>query len=175
MVVFVIKHLLGILLTCDLDLTHCITRTDVAPSTTTVTKTSHQPVSLRSFKLPTPKIAIAAKVTQLLSEQGINHTRLVMPTRENCAQLEVLIEAATALLETKKVVDRVEQDIRLLKARLLSKEGNVVGEDNAMDVDQETSGEGEALEGRSQSVVSTRSGGRGRKGVSATIQYLILI
>lgn len=162
------------LLTPILDLTHCITRTDVAPSTSTVTKAAHQPVSLRSFKLPAPKMAIAAKVTQLLTEQGINHARLVMPTRDNCAQLEVLIEAATGLLETKKVVDRVEQDIRVLKARLISKEGSLGAEENAMDVDQETSGEGEAVDGRSQSVLSTRSG-RGRKNVSSLPRYLFHI
>lgn len=124
---------------------------------------------LRSFKLPAPKAAVAAKVAQLLTEQGINHQRLVMPTRDNCAQLEVLIEAASALLETKKVVDRVEQDIRVLKARLL-KEAEGGGDVDNMDVDEGTPGD-EGLEGRSQSVVSTRSG-RGRKNVSAIRSYL---
>lgn len=88
-----------------------------------------------------------------------------MPTRENCAQLDVLIEAASTLLETKKVVDRVEQDIRVLKARLI-KETDGGGEADNMDVDEGTPGD-EGMEGRSQSVLSTRSG-RGRKSVSAT-------
>lgn len=46
-----------------------------------------------------------------------------MPTAENVAQLEQLLSAASALVETKKVVDRVEHEIRVFKARLLEKKG----------------------------------------------------
>jgi DNA methyltransferase 1-associated protein 1 len=151
---------------CLLDLTHCITRTDPPPTTAVATKAAHQPVFLRSFKLPAPKPALAAKIGQVLIEQGINHGRLVMPTKDNCTQLETLIEAASTLLEIKKGVDRVEQDIRVLKARLISQEGYVDGDaDTPMEVDQDTPGEGEVVEERAHSVVSTRSG-RGRKNVS---------
>lgn len=153
------------------DATHCIHRTDVPTSTTTGTKAAHTGVYLRSYKLPQPKAPSAARVAQVLGELGISHTRLVMPTRDNCAQLENLLDAATALVETKKVVDKVEQDIRIMKARLGEQEPG--GEDGAemgdgaqtpMDVDDGNDAEGE-LDGRAQSVVSTRST-RSRKQVS---------
>lgn len=113
---------------------------------------------LRSYKLPTPKSAAAPKIAQIMGELGVSHTRLVMPTRDNCAQLESLLEAAGALVETKKQVDRIEQELRVLQERLgKSSEG---GDDEAMNVD-ENENEGEGVEtnadGRAQSVVSTRS------------------
>lgn len=116
-----------------------------------------------------------------MGELGVSHTRLVMPTRDNCAQLESLLEAAGALVETKKQVDRIEQEIRVLQERLgKASEGEGEGEgeggdEEAMDVDEgeadgeadaeadgEADGEGEAAdaseEARAQSIVSTRSG-----------------
>lgn len=93
-----------------------------------------------------------------------------MPTRENCSQLESLLDATTALIETKKVVDKVEQDIRVLKARLGIRESESADRDGKestpMDVDEpkeDKDAEGEA-EGRAQSIVSVRSG-RSRKQV----------
>ena len=80
------------------------------------------------------------KVTQTLSEHGINISRLVMPTRESLLHLESLIEATTLLLETKKNVDRVEQDIRVMKAKVLRRDGQLGGGEGGevpMDVDQE--------------------------------------
>ncbi|KAG9317493.1 hypothetical protein JVU11DRAFT_1696 [Chiua virens] len=100
------------------DAQHCIVRVEPSTSSTSTTKATHVPVHLRSFKLPVPKATIAPKVTQALTELGITHSRLVMPTRENCARLESLIDATTALIETKKVMDKVDQEIRVLKARL---------------------------------------------------------
>ena len=154
------------------DATHCIHRTDVPTSTTTSTKAAHTGVYLRSYKLPQPKAPSAAKVAQVLGELGISHTRLVMPTRDNCAQLESLLDAATALVETKKVVDKVEQDIRIMKARLGEQDpgGREDGADTGdaaptpMDVDDGNDAEGE-IDGRAQSIVSTRST-RSRKPVS---------
>ncbi|KAH7887581.1 hypothetical protein F5I97DRAFT_2010006 [Phlebopus sp. FC_14] len=150
------------------DAQHCIVRIE-PPTSSSTTKVTHVPVHLRSFKLPIPKAAIAPKVTQALTELGIIHSRLVMPTRENCALLESLLDATSALVETKKVVDRVEQDIRVMRARLgLRDSGTSDGEgkeSTPMDVDSKDEGlvkrEGEA-DGRAQSVVSTQSG-RGRK------------
>jgi len=62
-----------------------------------------------------------------------------MPTRENLLHLESLIEATTLLLEVKKNVDRVEQDIRVMKARVLRRDEQLVGDggEAPMDVDQE--------------------------------------
>ncbi|KAF9226646.1 hypothetical protein BS17DRAFT_775926 [Gyrodon lividus] len=149
------------------DAQHCIVRVEPPPTSTNTTKVTHVPVHLRSFKLPIPKAAIAPKVTQALNELGITHARLVMPTRENCAQLESLLEATSALLETKKVVDRVEQDIRVLKARLGMRDSESANgdgkESTPMDLDEPRDGDKDGeVDGRSQSVVSARSG-RGRK------------
>jgi DNA methyltransferase 1-associated protein 1 len=112
-------------------------------------------------------MALAAKVGQLLAEHNITYTRLVMPTRDNCTQLEALIEAGSQLLDTKKNVDRVEQDIRVLKARLANKEGLFPSDiESPMDVDPATPGDGDVADEREQSVISTKSA-RGRKNVSA--------
>ncbi|KAF8639755.1 hypothetical protein AX17_001017 [Amanita inopinata Kibby_2008] len=154
------------------DVLHCILRTDL-PTTSSTTKSAHTPAYLRSFKLPVPKQAIAPKVTQALAELGILHTRLVMPTRENCAQLEQLLDVTTALVETKRIVDKVEYDIKVLKTRLGVREsqgvegveeagGKLGTSEDAMDVDAANEGEEVGDDGRSQSVFSTRSA-RGRK------------
>jgi DNA methyltransferase 1-associated protein 1 len=119
------------------DAQHCITRIDLSSQNT---KTSHQAAALRSYKLPIPKQAMSNKVSQTLSEHGINVSRLVMPTRESLLHLESLIEATTLLLETKKNVDRVEHDIRVMKAKVLRRDGQLGGGESGevpMDVDQE--------------------------------------
>ncbi|KAG1752622.1 uncharacterized protein EDB91DRAFT_1103565 [Suillus paluster] len=159
------------------DAQHCIIR--VEPPASSTTKVTHAPVHLRSFKLPAPKAAIAPKVTQALAELGINHTRLVMPTRENCAQLDSLIEATTSLIDTKKIVDRVEQDIRVLRVRLGrasegaeedGKEGTPMEVDGGTGADADAEGE---VDGRAQSILSTRSG-RGRKQVRHSHHMLLM-
>ncbi|KAJ7682622.1 hypothetical protein DFH06DRAFT_1278180 [Mycena polygramma] len=153
------------------DLQHCITRTE-PPAQSAATKAAHQPAYLRSFKLPFPRAAIAPKVTQVLAELGVSHTRLVMPTQGNVALLEGLLEATSTLVETKKVVDKVEFDIQVLKNRLgmqgAPKTEETDGGIDAMEVDDgndadgDADGEGEGEDGRAQSVVSTRSA-RSRK------------
>ena len=151
------------------DAQHCIVRTDV-PTSATATKAAHQPAYLRSFKLPTPKAAIAPKVTLALSELGISHSRLVMPTRENVVQFEALLDAATALIEIKRLVDKVDYDIKVSRNRLgLREKSQSVGDgepkmenDDAMDIDYTQGDEIEEGVGRGESVVS----GRSRKHVS---------
>src|SRR5262249_55377887 len=103
---------------CGTDALQCISRVEPPPATTPATKAAHQPVFLRSFKIPTPKASVAPKVAQALAELGISYSRLVMPTRDNCAQLELVLEAATGLVELKKMVDKVEYDMKVLKARV---------------------------------------------------------
>lgn len=144
------------------DVLNCITRTEVPQTTTTTaTKAAHQPVYLRSYKLPTPKSALAPKIAQVLGELGISHTRLVMPTRDNSQRLESLLDAATALVETKKQVDRIEQEIKMAQERLgqgdadEDADGEGEGDADVMDVDED--GEGSPEDGRAQSVASTRS------------------
>lgn len=135
---------------------------------TSSTKITHVPVHLRSFKLPAPKAAVAPKVTQALAEIGVTYSRLVMPTRDNCNKLDSLLEATTSLIEIKKIVDKVDQDIRMLRARLGLRESE--GADGRMkefspmhgdEVKDGTEGE---VDGRAQSVASTKSA-RGRKQV----------
>ncbi|KAI6034427.1 hypothetical protein BKA83DRAFT_4189789 [Pisolithus microcarpus] len=137
---------------------HCIMR--VEPPASATTKTTHVPVHLRSLKLPNLKGTIAPKVTEALAEVGVRYPpRLVMPTRENCAKTESLLDATTALIDIKKIVDRVDQDIRVLRARLGLREKSM-----QMDIDESKDG---SYEQRRLSVVSTRSG-RGRKQVCTT-------
>ena len=111
------------------DALHCIIRTDTGNGSAAATKAAHQPVFLRSYKIPSPKSSHYQRVAQVLTEMGLRHDRLVMPTAENCQQLEQLLVAAGALVDTKKVVDRVDHEISVLRARLAEKEGRVIKED----------------------------------------------
>lgn len=61
-----------------------------------------------------------------------------MPTSRNIQYLESLIDTTTLLLDTKRSVDRVEQEIRVMKAKVLRRDGQFgEGGDTPMDVDQE--------------------------------------
>jgi DNA methyltransferase 1-associated protein 1 len=69
-----------------------------------------------------------------------------MPTRDNLLHLESLIEATTLLLETKKNVDRVEQEIKNMKGKAAVRKreeehGGEEGGEVAMDVDQDAVGD----------------------------------
>ncbi len=86
-----------------------------------------------------------------------------MPTRDTLAQHEALLETITALVEMKKVADRVDQEIRTAKMRLGMRESETPAE-TPMDVDEDAQAPDTPGEGRAQSVVSTRSG-RSRKQV----------
>ncbi len=90
-----------------------------------------------------------------------------MPTRDNVAQIESVLEATMALIEVKRVVDKVDYDIQVLRSRLGLKE-DPEGEDAqgvGMDVDETTTGGEVGEDGRAQSVVSSRSARGGRKQV----------
>lgn len=94
-----------------------------------------------------------------------------MPTRENCALLEALLDATSSLVEMKKQTDRLDHEIRVAKERLAARDAEGEG-DNAegeMDINEDADAEAEAeaeaegaetvgVDGRGQSVVSTRSG-----------------
>lgn len=104
------------------DLTHCIYRVPpqpIAPNSSHLASKHpvHQPAHLRSSKMPTPKPNTAIRVTELLSEMGLNIHRLVMPTRSNLDALDGVLHAAAALVDMKRQVDRVEQEIRTVKAQ----------------------------------------------------------
>ncbi|KAJ3576182.1 hypothetical protein NP233_g606 [Leucocoprinus birnbaumii] len=146
------------------DAQNCIIRTELS-NTTSATKAAHQPAFMRSFKLPMPKAAIAPKVTQALQELGISHTRLVMPTRDNVALLDSLVEATMFLIETKRLVDKADYDIQVLNTQLGLKEGpegdGVKAE--GMEVDESIADGENGEDGRAQSVASARSGRGSRK------------
>jgi len=136
----------------------------------TTTKTAHQAAHLRSFRVPYPKAAVAAKVSQIAAELGISLSRLVMPTRDTLVAHETLLEAVTSLVEMKKVADRVDQDIRTAKMRLGMRESEVPAE-MPMDVDEDGQAPDTPGQGRAHSVVSTRSG-RSRKQASSQVEVI---
>lgn len=78
---------------------------------------AHVPVYLRSTKMPLPKPNTAIRVTELLAELGVSTSRLVMPTRTNLEAYDGVLQAAASLVDMKRQVDRVEQEIRTLKAQ----------------------------------------------------------
>nr|XP_031859512.1 uncharacterized protein CI109_004974 [Kwoniella shandongensis]KAA5526584.1 hypothetical protein CI109_004974 [Kwoniella shandongensis] len=77
----------------------------------------HQPAHLRSTKLPLPKPTAAIRITELLNELGISAHKLVMPTRGNLEMFESLLQASGALIDMKRQVDRVEQELRTVRAQ----------------------------------------------------------
>ncbi|GMK57062.1 hypothetical protein CspeluHIS016_0309020 [Cutaneotrichosporon spelunceum] len=78
---------------------------------------AHVPAYLRSTKMPVPKPNTAIRVSELLAEMGVSTTRLVMPTRTNLEAYDGVLQAAASLVDMKRQVDRVEQEIRALKAQ----------------------------------------------------------
>lgn len=94
-----------------------ITRVPPQPGQLTTSRNTHQPVYLRSTRLPTPKPHLATKTNALLSQMSISTVRLVMPTRDNVVALEKVIHSAEGLVEMKRLVDRVEVEVRTLKAQ----------------------------------------------------------
>jgi len=128
------------------------------------------------------KTAVQQKVQEAVAELGLSSSRLVIPTRENVAQLDAMLEAMLALLETKRLVEKAEYDIQVLKKRLGLREhstadgnGIILGTEDgdSMHIDYTPKGgdiETPRENGRSQSVLSVRSA-RSRKHVSTTSVY----
>lgn len=88
-------------------------------------RSMHQPAFLRSTKLAQPRSTsqlTTAKITTLLESLGVSASRLIMPTRENLERYEALLTACGALVDVKRMVDRAEQEVRVLK---LQKESGV--------------------------------------------------
>jgi DNA methyltransferase 1-associated protein 1 len=104
------------------DLAHCIYRLPTAPSSATSSHLAtrhplHVGVHLRSTKLPQPKPNAAIRITDLLGEMGVSTQKLVMPTRVNLEVFERVLQAAGGLVDMKRQVDRVEQEVRTLRAQ----------------------------------------------------------
>lgn len=74
-------------------------------------------VKLRSAMVPAnPKGVSVQKVTQALQQLGIA-PRLTMPTIRTVRKYEELQTSVAALLDAKKLLDKVEQELRVLKAQ----------------------------------------------------------
>ncbi|WRT70798.1 uncharacterized protein IL334_007797 [Kwoniella shivajii] len=76
-----------------------------------------KPVHLRSTKIPLPKPNASIRISELLNELGISAHKLVMPTRGNIEIFDSLLQAAGALIDMKRQVDRVEQELRTVTAQ----------------------------------------------------------
>jgi hypothetical protein len=106
-----------------------------------------QGAQLRSAKLVISKPTIAVKVSNVFKEMGLSE-RLAMPTAPVCEQMEKLQGAIQLMLDAKKNVDRVDQELRIAAAR---KEGGGLS-------GQGTSGGSVAREKRSASVATDGDG-----------------
>lgn len=73
-------------------------------------------VQLRSSKVTTFKPVVMAKVTQVLGELGLT-ARPVMPTAKVCAKFDSLQHSIGVLLEAKKQADKLDAEIRVLRAQ----------------------------------------------------------
>ncbi|KAG8846154.1 swr complex subunit [Tulasnella sp. 330] len=102
------------------DPVNCLTQ--VVPSSAhpqlSATKAAHRAVHLRSSLIPVPKAAALARINGIISETGLHPGKLVMPTAANIERMEALQAAAGGLADMKRLVDKVEQEVKILKARL---------------------------------------------------------
>ncbi|KAK9480680.1 hypothetical protein V1514DRAFT_325115 [Lipomyces japonicus] len=73
-------------------------------------------VFLRSTKISTLKPTVQAKVSSVLTELGISQ-KLAMPTAKVCERFEMLQQSISVLLEAKKQVDKLEAEVKVLKAQ----------------------------------------------------------
>jgi hypothetical protein len=94
-----------------------ITHIPPQPGQLTTSRNTHQPAYLRGTRLPALKPDIKNKTHALLAEMHISTVSLVMPTKDNIAALEKTIHSAEGLIEMKRLVDRVEVEVRTLKAQ----------------------------------------------------------
>ena len=83
------------------DAQNCIIHGKIVATTALSTKTAHIPTHLHSTMLPVPKVSIMLKVSAMLGELGVLHRHHVMPTQANIACLEVLLDTAAMLINTK--------------------------------------------------------------------------
>jgi DNA methyltransferase 1-associated protein 1 len=75
-----------------------------------------QGVQFRSAKLIISKPTIAQKVSNVFKEIGLSE-KLAMPTAPVCEKMEKLQSAIQLMLDAKKAVDRVDQELRIASQR----------------------------------------------------------
>lgn len=85
------------------------------------------------------KPTIALKVSNVFKEIGLSE-KLAMPTAPVCEKMEKLQSAIQVMLEAKKNVDRVDQELRIFAARKeASGHGTRGGNENAAQVGEKRS------------------------------------
>lgn len=102
------------------DVTHCIYRVPppvVNPNTSHLAAKHppHAPAFVRSTKLPIPRPTAVIRINELMAELGVETQRLVMPTRSNLDALDGVLTAGAALVDMKRQVNRVQQELDTLK------------------------------------------------------------
>ncbi|GAA5908263.1 Swc4p [Sporobolomyces salmoneus] len=92
------------------DAANCIER-HPAPSVSAPKSNMWPSVALRSSRLQPVKSGVAQKVSIALGELGLS-TLLIMPTKGNLEKLDEVQGMLSQMVETKKVVDRIQQELR---------------------------------------------------------------
>jgi DNA methyltransferase 1-associated protein 1 len=67
--------------------------------------------------MPVPRSSAIIRISELMAELGVDAQRLVMPTRDNLEALDKVLQAGATLVDMKRHVDRVEQELRTLSAQ----------------------------------------------------------
>ncbi|GAA5923021.1 Swc4p [Sporobolomyces koalae] len=97
------------------DAANCIER-HPAPSVSAPKSNMWPSVALRSSRIQPVKSGVAQKVSIALSELGLS-TQLIMPTKNNIAKLDEVQVALSQMVEVKKAVDRIQQEIRTARKK----------------------------------------------------------
>ncbi|GAA5870288.1 hypothetical protein JCM16303_001950 [Sporobolomyces ruberrimus] len=97
------------------DAANCIER-HPAPSVSAPKSNMWPSVALRSSRIQPVKSGVAQKVSIALSELGLS-TQLIMPTKNNINKLDQVQLALSQMVEVKKAVDRIQQEIRTVRKK----------------------------------------------------------
>lgn len=128
------------------------------------TKAMHKPVTLRSSLIPIPKAPVLSKINTILTDLGIHPSRLVMPTAANIERMEALQQAAGGLADMKRLLDKVEQDVKNLKTKLR-------GESEAAETDAGGAGDGDRAQTGDREMSTSTA--QGDKRVSRSTQLAV--
>ncbi|GAA5949545.1 hypothetical protein JCM3765_002698 [Sporobolomyces pararoseus] len=97
------------------DAANCIER-HPAPSVSAPKSNMWPSVALRSSRIQPVKSNVAQKVSIALSELGLS-TQLIMPTKTNIEKLDQVQSMLSQMVEVKKAVDRIQQEIRTVRKK----------------------------------------------------------
>ncbi|GAA6022548.1 hypothetical protein JCM11491_005596 [Sporobolomyces phaffii] len=97
------------------DAANCIER-HPAPSVSAPKSNMWPSVALRSSRIQPVKSGVAQKVSVALAELGLS-TQLMMPTKANLDKLDEVHASLSQMVEVKKAVDRIQQEIRTVRKK----------------------------------------------------------